>query len=264
VREIRVCTPPGPDGLPDFHVLAVAGLLGLEQVYAVGGAQAVAALAYGTESVSAVDKVVGPGNDYVTAAKLEVFGIVGIDAPQGPSEVLVIADASAIPRRIASDLMAQAEHLSGASAVLLTPSEALISGVEPLLSGEPAEHVTLVRVEDLPQAVEISNRYAPEHAHVISADHEAVLQDLDAAAMVAVGDFSPVALGDYAAGPSHALPSGGAATWASPLGTHDFLARTNYIHFTQAALRDLGPHVERLARLEGFGNHAESVRVRLG
>ena len=264
VREIGVCTPPGPDGLPDSHVLAVAGLLGLEQVYAVGGAQAVAALAYGTESVSAVDKVVGPGNDYVTAAKLEVFGIVGIDAPQGPSEVLVIADEGAFPRRVASDLMAQAEHLSGASAVLLTPSEALISGVEPLLSGEPAEHVTLVRVEDLPQAVEISNCYAPEHAHVISADHEAVLQDLDAAGMVAVGDFSPVALGDYAAGPSHALPSGGAATWASPLGTHDFLARTNYIHFTQAALRDLGPHVERLARLEGFGNHAESVRVRLG
>jgi histidinol dehydrogenase len=264
VREIRVCTPPGPDGLPDSHVLAVAGLLGLEQVYAVGGAQAIAALAYGTQSVSAVDKVAGPGNDYVTAAKLEVFGIVGIDAPQGPSEVLVIADAGAFPEHVASDLMAQAEHLSGASALLLTPSEALISGVEPLLSGEPAEHVTLVRVEDLAQAVEISNHYAPEHAHVISADPEAVQRDLDAVGMVAVGDFSPVALGDYAAGPSHALPSGGAATWASALGSHDFLARTNYIQFTQDALRDLGPHVERLARLEGFGNHAQSVRARLG
>jgi len=263
VQEIRVCTPPGPDGLPDPHVLAVAGLLGLEEVYAVGGAQAIAALAYGTESVMAVDKVVGPGNDYVTAAKLEVFGIVGIDAPQGPSEVLVISDAGAFPEHIASDLMAQAEHLSGASAVLLTPGAALISRVEPLLSGEPAEHVTLVRVEDLAQAVEISNHYAPEHAHVISADPEAVVRDLDAVGMIAVGDFSPVALGDYAAGPSHALPSGGATTWASALGTHDFLARTNYIHFTQDALRDLGPHVERLARLEGFGNHAESVRVRL-
>ena len=220
------------------------------------------ALAFGTESVAAVDKIVGPGNDYVTAAKLEVFGIVGIDAPQGPSEVLVIADAGAFPERVARDLMAQAEHLSGASAVLLTPSERLISAVEPLLSGEPAEHVTLVRVEDLAQAVEISNLYAPEHAHVISEDHEAILQDLDAVGMVAVGDFSPVALGDYAAGPSHALPSGGAATWASALGTHDFLARTNYIHFTQDALRDLGPHVERLARLEGFENHAASVRTR--
>ena len=264
VHEIRVCTPPGPDGLPDSHVLAVAGLLGLEQVYAVGGAQAIAALVYGTESVSAVDKIVGPGNDYVTAAKLEVFGIVGIDAPQGPSEVLVIADAGASPERVASDLMAQAEHLSGASAVLLTPSEALILGVEPLLSGEPAEHVTLVRVEDLAQAVEISNHYAPEHAHVISEDHETVLRDLDAVGMVALGDFSPVALGDYAAGPSHALPSGGTATWASARGTHDFLARTNYIHFTRDALRDLGPHVERLARLEGFGNHAASVTTRLG
>src|ERR687889_2000699 len=263
VKEIRISTPPGRDGLPDSNVLAVAGLLGLEHVYAVGGAQAIAALAYGTESVAAVDKVVGPGNDYVTAAKLEVFGIVGIDAPQGPSEVLVIADEGAFPRRVASDLMAQAEHLSGASAVLLTPSEALISGREPPPSGDPAEHVTLVRVEDLPQAVEISNCYAPEHAHVISADHEAVLQDLDAAGMVAVGDFSPVALGDYAAGPSHALPSGGVATWASALGTHDFIARTNYIHFTQNALQELGPHVERLARLEGFENHAASVTTRM-
>jgi histidinol dehydrogenase len=263
VREIRVCSPPGPDGLPDTHVLAVAGLLGLEEVYAVGGAQAVGALAYGTEGVAAVDKIVGPGNDYVTAAKLEVFGVVGIDAPQGPSEVLVIADTSAFPERVARDLMAQAEHLSGASAILLTPNERLISEVEPLLSGEPAEHITLVRVEDLRQAVEISNHYAPEHAHIVSEDHEAILNDLDAAGMVAIGDFSPVALGDYAAGPSHALPSGGAATWASALGTHDFIARTNYIHFTQNALQDLGPHVERLARLEGFENHAASVTTRM-
>jgi histidinol dehydrogenase len=263
VGEIRVATPPGPDGRANPNVLAVAGLLGLEEVYAVGGAQAVAALAYSTRSVPAVDKVVGPGNDYVTAAKLEVFGVVGIDAPQGPSEVMVLAEAGALPERVARDLMAQAEHLSGASSILLTPSEELISGVEPLLFGEPAGHVTLVRVRDMRQAVEISNRYAPEHAHIISEDHETILQDLDSVGMVALGDSSPVALGDYAAGPSHALPSGGAATWASALGTHDFLARTNYIHFTPEALRDLGPHVERLARLEGFENHAESVRVRL-
>ncbi len=263
VGELRVTTPPGPDGRPNPGVLAVAGLLGLEEVYAVGGAQAVAALAYGTESIPAVDKVVGPGNDYVTAAKLEVFGVVGIDAPQGPSEVVVLADAGALPERVASDLLAQAEHLSGASAVLLTPSEELVSGVEPLLVGDPAEHVTLVRVRDMRQAVEITNNYAPEHAHVISEDHEAILEGLDAVGMVALGDFSPVALGDYAAGPSHALPSGGAATWASGLGTHDFLARTNFIRFTRDALQELGPHVERLARLEGFENHAESVRVRL-
>jgi histidinol dehydrogenase len=263
VGEIRVATPPGPDGRANPNVLAVAGLLGLEEVYAVGGAQAVAALAYSTRSVPAVDKVVGPGNDYVTAAKLEVFGVVGIDAPQGPSEVMVLAEAGALPERVARDLMAQAEHLSGASSILLTPSEELVSRVEPLLCGEPAGHVTLVRVRDMRQAVEISNRYAPEHAHIISEDPETILQDLDAVGMVALGDSSPVALGDYAAGPSHALPSGGAATWASALGTHDFLARTNYIHFTPEALRDLGPHVERLARLEGFENHAESVRVRL-
>ncbi|QIN82657.1 histidinol dehydrogenase [Rubrobacter tropicus] len=263
VGEIRVCTPPGTDGTADESVLAVAGLLGLDEVYALGGAQAVGALAFGTETVRRVDKIVGPGNDYVTAAKLEVFGVVGIDAPQGPSEVMVLADAGAFPERVARDLMAQAEHLSGASAVLLTPSEELIRGVEPLLSGEPSELITLVRVRNNAQAVEISNAYAPEHAHVISEDHEAILQDLDAVGMVAVGDFSPVALGDYAAGPSHALPSGGAATWASALGTRDFVAHTNYIHFTRDALGEIGPHVQRLARLEGFENHAESVSVRM-
>jgi len=264
VGEISVCVPPGSDGRVNEHVLAVAGLLGLDEVYRVGGAQAIAAMAFGTESIPAVDKIVGPGNDYVVAAKLEAFGVVGIDAPQGPSEIVVIAEGGAFPERVARDLMAQAEHLSGASAVLLTPSGELIEGVEPLLSGEPAELVTLVLVRDAAQAVEISNLYAPEHAHVISEDHEAILQDLDAVGMVALGDMSPVALGDYAAGPSHALPTGGAATWASPLGTHDFTARTNYIHFTQEALASLGPHVQRLARLEGFENHAKSVGVRLG
>ena len=263
VGEIRICTPPGPDGKPDRSVLAVAGLLGLDEVYAVGGAQAVGALAFGTETVRPVDKIAGPGNDYVTAAKLEVFGVVGIDAPQGPSEVLVIADAGAFPERVARDLMAQAEHLSGASAILLSSSEELVNSVEPLLTGEPAELITLVRVQNNAQAVEISNEYAPEHAHVISEDHEAILQDLDAVGMIAVGDFSPVALGDYAAGPSHALPSGGAAVWASALGTRDFVAHTNYIHFTRDALDEIGPHVERLARLEGFENHARSVGVRM-
>ncbi len=263
VGEIRVCTPPGADGRADEGVLAVAGLLGLEEIYTLGGAQAVGALAFGTETVPRVDKIVGPGNDFVTAAKLEVFGVVGIDAPQGPSEVMVIADAGAFPERVARDLMAQAEHLSGASAVLLTPSEKLIRSVEPLLSGEPSELVTLVRVQDSAQAVEISNAYAPEHAHVIAEDHEAILQGLDAVGMVAIGDFTPVALGDYAAGPSHALPTGGAAVWASALGTRDFLAHTNYIHYTSEALQEIGPHVERLARLEGFENHADSVGIRL-
>ncbi len=264
VGEICVCAPPGPDGRVSPHVLAVAGILGLEEVYVVGGAQAVGAMAYGTESIPAVNKIVGPGNDYVVAAKLEVFGVVGVDAPQGPSEILVIADAGAFPERVAHDLMAQAEHLSGASAVLLTPSAELVRSVEPLLKGDPAELITLVRVRSVAQAVEISNLYAPEHAHVISEEPEAICQDLDALGMLAVGDFSPIALSDYAAGPSHALPTGGTATWASPLGTHDFTVRTNYIHYTPEALAALGPHVERLARLEGFENHAGSVEVRLG
>ena len=263
VAEIAVCVPPGPDGGVSSHVLAVAGLLGLEEVYAVGGAQAVGAMAHGTESIPPGNKIVGPGNDYVTAAKLEVFGYVGVDAPQGPSEILVIADGGAFPERVSYDLMAQAEHLSGASAVLLTASAELVRSVEPLLSGEPAELITLVRVRDATQAVEIANLYAPEHAHVISEYPEEILQDLEAVGMVAMGDFSPVALGDYAAGPSHALPTGGTAAWASPLGTHDFTVRTNYIHYTPEALASLGPYVEHLARLEGFENHAGSVGVRL-
>jgi histidinol dehydrogenase len=263
VREICVCSPPGSDGRVSRWVLAVAGLLGLGEVYAVGGAQAVGAMAYGTETIPRVDKIVGPGNDYVTAAKLEVYGAVGVDAPQGPSEVVVIADASASPEMVARDLLAQAEHLSGASAILLTPSAELMESVAPLLWGKPADLVTVVHVSDLAQAIEISNLYAPEHAHVISGDHEAVVQALDAVGMVAVGDTSPVALADYGAGPSHALPTGGAAVWASALGTHDFTARTNYIRFDREALASFGPHVERLARLEGFENHAESVAVRL-
>lgn len=264
VGEICVCAPPGPDGMISRWVLAVANLLGLEEIYRVGGAQAVGAMAYGTESIPPVSKIVGPGNDYVTAAKLEVFGVVGIDAPQGPSEIVVLADASAFPERVARDLMAQAEHLAGASAILLTPFEELIEGVEPRLSGEPAEHTTLVRVRDMAQAVEITNHYAPEHAHVISDDTEAVIRDLDSVGLLAVGDSSPVAVSDYAAGPSHALPTGGAAAWASALGTHDFTACTNYVRYTREALKELGPYVERLARLEGFENHAESVAVRLG
>ena len=262
VEEICVCVPPGRDGRVSEWVLAVSGLLGLDEVYAVGGAQAIAAMAYGTESIPAVNKIVGPGNDYVTAAKLEVFGAVGIDAPQGPSEIVVIADAGAFPERVARDLMAQAEHLSGASAILLSPSDGLIGDVEPLLSGEPAGLITLVKVRDLSHAAEVSNLYAPEHVHIISEDHETVLNDLREAGLVAIGDHSPVALSDYAAGPSHALPTAGTAGWASPLGTHDFIVRTNYTHFTQEALRDLGPHVGRLARLEGFENHAESVEIR--
>jgi histidinol dehydrogenase len=176
---------------------------------------------------------------------------------------VIIADASASPEMVARDLLAQAEHLSGASAILLTPSAELMNSVAPLLWGKPADLVTLVHVRDLAQAIEISNLYAPEHAHVICGNDEEILRNLDAVGMVALGDASPVALADYGAGPSHALPTGGTATWASALGTRDFTTRTNYVHYTGEALASFGPSVERLARLEGFENHAESVAARL-
>lgn len=262
VGEIAVCVPPGPDGKVDDTVLAVAGMLGVEEVYAVGGAQAVGALAYGTQTVPAVDKIVGPGNDYVIAAKLEVFGVCGVDPPKGPSEVVVLADAGADPEQAALDLMAQAEHLSGASTVLVTPSAELIEAVEPRLTGEPAEWITLVQVEDLAAGVALTDLYAPEHAHVLTADADEVAGRIGNAGMVAVGQWSPVALGDYAAGPSHALPTGGAAAYSSAISTHEFLVRTNYIRHDAGSVSRLGPHVERLARLEGFANHAESVAVR--
>ncbi|WP_053058120.1 histidinol dehydrogenase [Rubrobacter aplysinae] len=263
VGEISVCVPPGPDGKVDDTVLAVADMLGIGEVYAVGGAQAVGAMAYGTDTVPAVDKIVGPGNDYVIAAKLEVFGVCGVDAPKGPSELVVIADENADPEETSLDLMAQAEHLSGASTVLVTPSAELIDAVEPRLSGEPSDWITLVLVADLDAAVGLTDLYAPEHAHVLTADADGVAGRITKAGMVAVGRWSPVALGDYAAGPSHALPTGGAAAYSSAISTHEFLVRTNYIRHDRGSVSRLGPHVERLARLEGFTNHAESVAVRV-
>lgn len=263
VREIAVCVPPGLDGSVNPTVLAVANMLGIDEVYAAGGAQAIGAMAYGTETIPAVDKIVGPGNDYVIAAKLEVFGVCGVDPPKGPSEVVVLADAEADPEQAALDLMAQAEHLSGASTVLVTPSAELIEAVEPRLSGEPADWITLVRVDDLDAAVALTNLYAPEHAHVLTGDAEEVAGRITDAGMIAVGRWSPVALGDYAAGPSHALPTGGAAAYSSAISTHEFLVRTNYIRHDADSISHLGPHVERLARLEGFTNHAESVAVRV-
>jgi len=263
VEEIAVCVPPGPDGEVNSTVLAVAEMLGVDEVYAAGGAQAVGAMAYGTETVPAVDKVVGPGNDYVIAAKLEVFGVCGVDPPKGPSEVVVIADGGADPEEAALDLMAQAEHLSGASTVLLTPSADLIDAVELRLSGDPAGWITLVQVEDLDAAASLTDLYAPEHAHVLTADADGVAARITNAGMVAVGEWSPVALGDYAAGPSHALPTGGAAVYSSAISTHEFLVRTNYIRHDRGSVSRLGPHVERLARLEGFTNHADSVAIRL-
>ena len=222
---------PGVDGKVSEGVLAVAGLLGRRRSMPAGGTTSDWARGLRHREHRSGQQDLGPGNDYVIAAKLEVFGVVD-RCPAGADATWSSSRTRSLPERVASDLMAQAEHLSGASSVLLSPSEELVEAVEPLLSGEPAEHISLVRVRDLAQAAEISNHYAPEHAHVISEDWEAVMNDLREVGMVGVGDFSPIALSDYAAGPSHVLPTDGTAAWASPQASR-IRTNTNYMHFNQ-------------------------------
>lgn len=276
VREIVMVSPSPPAGEP-AAVLAAAAIAGVDEFYRVGGAQAVAALAYGTRAIRPVDKIVGPGNAWVQAAKRMVYGVVDIDKIAGPSEVLVIADAAARPDWIAADLIAQAEHGSGdEAAVLLTPSRALAERVaaalERALADLPraavvrrvfARRGALVVVRSLAEAFELANRIAPEHLELDVKDAARHLGRVRAAGAVFVGELSPAPLGDYMAGPNHVLPTGGAARFASPLGAYDFVARTSIIEASGRALRELGPAVARLARMEGFEGHARAVEIRL-
>jgi histidinol dehydrogenase len=276
VREIVMVSPPSPAG-ESSAVLAAAAIAGVDEFYRVGGAQAVAALAYGTRTIRPVDKIVGPGNAWVQAAKRMVYGAVDIDKIAGPSEVLVIADAAARPEWIAADLIAQAEHGSGdEAAVLLTPSRALAervgAAIERALADLPraaavrrvfARRGALVVVRNLEEAFDLANRIAPEHLELDLKDAARHLKRVRAAGAVFVGELSPAPLGDYAAGPNHVLPTGGAARFASPLGAYDFVARTSIIEASRRAILTLGPTVARLARMEGFEGHARAVELRL-
>jgi histidinol dehydrogenase len=271
VGEI-VMTTPGPSP----EALAAAHLAGVDRVLALGGAQAVAALAYGTETVPRVDKIVGPGNAYVAAAKRLVFGDVAIDAIAGPSEVLVIADEQADPRLCAADLIAQAEHDRDAHAVLVTPSlalaQAVLAQLAEQLSDLPrrdiaraalAAHGAVVVTADLDAAVEFANKFAPEHLGIAVADARGLAGRIRTAGACFVGGFTPEAVGDYLAGPNHVLPTGGSARFASPLGVWDFVRRSTVIEYDAGALASQAGDIIRLAKVEGLHGHGRAVAMRL-
>jgi histidinol dehydrogenase len=255
VERIAVVSPR-----PAAAVLATARELGLDEVYAVGGAQAVAALAYGTESIPAVDKIVGPGNAWVTAAKLLVASRVGIDLPAGPSEVLVVADDTADPELVAADLLAQAEHGPDSEAVLVTPSRALLDRVRELVRG--SAQVRLELADDLEDALAHASAYAPEHLQLMLADNEAAAARFNDAGTVFLGDHAPAVLGDYAAGANHVLPTGGLARGAGGLGLESFLKPVQVVRATAEGLEGVRPIVDALARLEGLPLHAAAVTAR--
>ncbi|MDE2512442.1 MAG: histidinol dehydrogenase [Elusimicrobia bacterium] len=272
-----LATPPGPDGKVDPRLLAAARLAGITAVLRVGGAQAVGALAYGTQTVPKADKIFGPGNSWVAEAKRQVAEDAdgaAIDLPAGPSEVFVIADDSANPAFVASDLLAQAEHGADSQVVLASPSRALLDAVSAELERQLAtlpraavaraalEHSSLLLTRDLAQALEVSERYAPEHLILQSRDDEALAARVRRAGAVFLGPWAPEAAGDYASGPNHVLPTGGAARAFGGLGLESFLRPVTFQRLTRAGLRAIGPDVTALAAVEGLDAHGRSVSVR--
>jgi histidinol dehydrogenase len=276
VREIVLVSPPGRDKSLDPAVLAAAHIAGVTEAYRVGGAQAIAALTYGTRTIRRVDKIVGPGNIYVALAKGQVFGDVGIDMIAGPSEVMVVADDNADASFVAADLLAQAEHDPMARSVLLTPSARLVEDVaaevERQLGRLPRQEIArtaldangaLVLTSSLDEAVTLTNELAPEHLELFVADPDALLARVQNAGAVFLGRFTPEVVGDYVAGPNHVLPTAGTARFASALGTEDFVKRLSVIEYSAGGLREAGPHVAELARVEGLEAHGEAAAVRI-
>ena len=275
VAEIILVSPAKQGGLNPL-IAAAAKLSGVTRIFKIGGAQAIAALAYGTESVPKVDKIVGPGNAYVTAAKKMVYGIVAIDMIAGPSEVLLIADGTAEASFAAADLIAQAEHDKMASAILLTPDEKfarqVISEVNAQLVLLPKKSIAVSALEsfgavivtkDFDEAVTIANRFAPEHLELLVDQPKQLLDRIRHAGAAFLGNFTPEAIGDYMAGPNHILPTGGTARFSSPLGVYDFVKRTSIVSFSEAALDTYGRQAERFAGMEGLDGHGHSISIRL-
>jgi histidinol dehydrogenase len=275
VKEVAVVMPPTPAGAYNRDLLATCYELGVTEVYRVGGAQAVAALAYGVEGLPAVDMIVGPGNIFVTLAKKLVYGQVAIDCLAGPSEVVVVADASASPAFLAADMIAQAEHDPGTS-VLITWHAPLIDEVAAALERQlpPLARAAqaraslenfgaLVLARDAREAMALVNQIGPEHLHLETQDAQVLVDQVDNAGAVFLGHYTPVALGDYAAGPSHVLPTGGTARFTSGLSANDFLRRSSVLSFTREGLEALAEPIRVLAQKEGLTAHAASVDVRL-
>jgi len=275
VPELVMVTPT-PDGTINVPVLAAAALAGVDRIVRVGGAQAIGALAYGTDTVPAVDKIVGPGNAYVAAAKRRVFGRVGIDMVAGPSEVLVIADSSANPDWVAMDLFSQAEHDEIAQAILLSPDAGFIDRVarsmaaqvqamprRPIIEASLASRGALIHVKDLDEACEIANRIAPEHLELAVADPESLVGRIRHAGAIFLGHHASESLGDYCAGPNHVLPTSRTARFSSPLGVYDFQKRSSVISVSRDAAQVLGRMAATLARAEGLEAHARSAEWRM-
>ena len=275
VKEIIMATPPSKNGI-NSYVLAAAKIAGVDKIYKVGGAQAVAAMAYGTESIPKVDKIVGPGNIYVATAKRLVFGVVDIDMVAGPSEILIINDGTGAPSWIAADLLSQAEHDELASGILLTTStkmaEAVAREVEKQLRELKREAIARVSIErygaiiitkNLAEAADIANRIAPEHLELFVKKPFELLKKIKNAGAIFLGPNTPEPIGDYMAGPNHTLPTGGTARFSSPLGTEDFIKRSNVLSFSKKAVEKLGKSVVRFTEMEGLGAHGRSVVIRI-
>lgn len=273
--QINMVTPPGPDGKINPVILAAAKIAGVDQIFKVGGAQAVAALAYGTESIPKVDKIVGPGNAFVAEAKKQVFGLVSIDMIAGPSEILVIADGKSDPAHVAADLLSQAEHDKLASAVLVTDSEALAQAVaeeiEKQLPKLPREAIArasidnngkIIVAENLMQGIEISNEIAPEHLELMVDDPFAYLDAVKNAGSIFMGRNCPEALGDYFAGPNHTLPTSGTARFSSPLSVDDFVKKSQFTYYTADALSAVAESIDYFANKEGLQAHGRSAMIR--
>ena len=274
-KQIVMVTPPGKDGKVNPAILAAADVAGIDRIFKVGGAQAVAALAYGTESIPQVDKIVGPGNAFVAEAKKQVFGRVAIDMIAGPSEILIVADANSNPRHIAADLLSQAEHDKLASAVLVTDSAELAKAVQTELEvqipalprAQIARHSIdvngkIIVAEDLEVAIDVANRLAPEHLELMVDDPFAYLDRIENAGSVFMGRNCPEALGDYFAGPNHTLPTSGTARFSSALSVDDFVKKSQYTYYTKDALGKVADDIAYFARQEGLEAHARSALIR--
>lgn len=275
VKEIIMVTPPGKDGNPNPYIMAAAYVAGVDKVFLCGGAQAVAALAYGTEKIPKVDKIVGPGNIFVATAKKLLYGVVDIDMVAGPSEILIVADKTAKPAFLAADLMSQAEHDKMASAILLTTSEIIARATakeierqikylerQEIIERSLEDYGEIIVCEDLKQAIEFANELAPEHLELCVEEPLKYVGMIDNAGSVFLGNWSPEPLGDYYAGPNHVLPTSGTARFFSPLSVDSFIKKSSFIYYTEEELRKAKDEIVTLAETEGLTAHANSIKVR--